>query len=74
MASLNGMGVSRIHTERNREIISAFDAGASAEQLSIIHAISLARVRDILYDEKHRREASPDPFYRQLRGSRASCV
>jgi hypothetical protein len=59
----------KLNTDRNREILLAFEAGSSPEQLSEVYAISATRVREILYEEKHRRNHSPDPFYRQLRRS-----
>jgi len=54
---------------RNREILAGFEAGLSVEALGERHGLTLARIRTILIDEKHRRNLSPEPFYRVLRNS-----
>jgi Mor family transcriptional regulator len=54
-------------SDRNRLIFAAFEAGRSLEQLGEDHALSHARVRAVLTDEKHKRVISPEPFYRALR-------
>ena len=57
-------------SDRNRLIFAAFEAGRSLEQLGEDHALSHARVRAVLTDEKHKRVISPELFYRTLRGAR----
>jgi Mor family transcriptional regulator len=54
--------------DRNRRIFAAFEAGRSTEQLSKEYALTDARIRAILTDERHKRSVSPHPFYRGLRG------
>ena len=54
--------------DRNRRIFAAFEAGRSTEQLGEDYALTDARVRAILTDERHKRSVSPHPFHRSLRG------
>ena len=57
----------RVTAERNREILAAIEAGQPLEQICRSHALSRARVREIVMDEKCRRSFSSDPFYRNWR-------
>jgi Mor family transcriptional regulator len=58
--------------DRNRNMMALFEAGSSIEALMIWFGLSKNRVMAILRDEKNRRAASPDPFYRKLRSQAAS--
>ena len=58
--------------DRNRRIFAAFEAGRSIEHLGEEYALTDARVRAILTDERHKRSVSPHPFYRSLRGLSAA--
>ena len=60
------------NTNRNRDIVAAFEAGIAVEQLSGDYCLTQARIRAILVDERNRRAVSPDPFYRVLRASSSS--
>jgi len=53
--------------DRNRRMMADFEAGHSLEQLGADHALTALRVLAVLTDERHRRNVSPDPFYRSLR-------
>jgi Mor family transcriptional regulator len=59
-----------MHTNRNRDMLAAFEAGATVEQLAAEHGLSRNRVRAVLNDERHRQAISPTPFYRKLRQAR----
>lgn len=52
-----------IKSERNREIMVAFEAGQSIEELAATFTLTENRVRALLSDEKHRRVVSIDPYY-----------
>ena len=52
---------------RDRAMLVAFEAGQTVEQLARDHALTLGRVRDILKCERHKRNLSPEPFYRAIR-------
>ena len=56
-------------SDRNRLIFAAFDAGRTLEQLGKDHGLSPLRIRSILTAEQHRRNVSPEPFYRALRAA-----
>lgn len=53
--------------ERNREMLAAYEAGRTIQQLSEDYRLSVASIGSILTGERHKREISPDPFYRALR-------
>jgi hypothetical protein len=55
------------NTNRNRLIFVAFSEGRSAELIGKDYALTNARVRAILTDERNKRSVSPHPFYRDLR-------
>ena len=59
-------------TDRDRELIAAFEAGRSREELSEIYGLSVLRVQAIITVENHRRAVSPEPFYRSLRAQGAA--
>ena len=54
-------------SDRNRTLMALFEAGKSIKDLMVRFGLSKNRVMAILRDEKNRRAASPDPFYRSLR-------
>jgi len=54
-------------TDRNREMFARFKAGQTVESLGEQYDLSVARVRALLTDEKHRHEVSPECFYRTWR-------
>jgi len=56
-------------SDRNRNLMSLFEAGNSIKELMIRFGLSKNRVMAILRDERNRRAASPDPFYRSLRAA-----
>ena len=58
--------------DRNRNMMALFEAGNSIEALMELHGLSKNRVMAILRDERNRRAASTDPFYRNLRSQAAS--
>ena len=58
--------------DRNRKMIALFEAGNSIEALMTWYGLSKNRVMAILRDEKNRRAASTDPFYRAFRNQAAS--
>jgi len=58
--------------DRNRNMMAQFEAGNSIETLMTWYGLSKNRVMAILRDEKNRRAASTDPFYRNLRSQAAS--
>ena len=53
--------------ERDCAIFVAFEAGRTLEQLVEDYALKVDRVRDIIVAERHKRNVSPEPFYRSLR-------
>ena len=55
------------NTARNHAILVAFEAGRTVAQLADDYALSPVRIRDILKDQRHRRNLSPEPFYRAMR-------
>jgi len=59
-------------SDRNRNLMSLFEAGNSIKELMIRFGLSKNRVMAILRDERNRRAASTDPFYRNLRSQAAS--
>ena len=59
-------------SDRNRNLMSLFEAGKSVKELMINFGLSKNRVMAILRDERNRRAASTDPFYRNLRSQAAS--
>ena len=58
--------------DRHRHMMAHFEAGNSIETLMTWYGLSKNRVMAILRDEKNRRAASTDPFYRNLRSQAAS--
>ena len=54
-------------TERDRQILAAFEAGKSIEELSQVHGLTSKRITAILTTERHKRTVSMDPFYRSIR-------
>jgi len=56
-------------SDRNRRMMALFEAGKPIDELMICFELSKNRVCAILRDERNRRAASPDPFYRNLRKS-----
>jgi Mor family transcriptional regulator len=59
-------------SDRNRNLIALFEAGKSIRELMLKFGLSKNRVMAILRDERNRRAASTDPFYRNLRAQAAS--
>jgi Mor family transcriptional regulator len=59
-------------SERDCEILVAFEAGRAIEQLTVDYALTDLRVRAIIIAERHRRAISPEPFYRALRRAQPS--
>lgn len=55
--------------KRNQEMLAAYEAGRTIEQLSKDYGLSVASIGSVLTGERHKREVSPDPFYRALRQS-----
>jgi predicted transcriptional regulator len=53
---------------RNHEMLAAYEAGRTVEQLSEDHGLACTSVRSILTGERHKRRLSPELFYRALRG------
>ena len=58
-------------SDRNRTLIALFEAGKSVKDLMVRFGLSKNRVMAILRDERNRRAASTDPFYRNLRNQSA---
>ena len=56
-------------SERNREMLAAYEAGRTVKQLSEDYGLSRASIGSILTGERHRRRLSSEPFYRSLRES-----
>jgi len=52
---------------RNREIFSRFKAGTNVESLAEQYGLTAQRIRALLIDERHRRNLSPELFYRAKR-------
>ena len=59
--------------DRDRAIFIAFEGGRTLEQLAQDYAVTPARIRAILADERLRRVNSPDPFYKAIRQSK-DCI
>jgi Mor family transcriptional regulator len=55
------------NSERNREMLGAYEAGRTIEQLAEDYGLSIASVSPILTGERHLRRESPEPYYRALR-------
>jgi len=55
------------NSERNRQMLAAYEAGRTVEQLAQDYGLSIASISSILTGERHRRRESPEPFYRDLR-------
>jgi Mor family transcriptional regulator len=53
--------------ERNRTILSAFEAGRSVAQLSRQFDLTEGTVREIIRQEAHRRAVITDAYYRGFR-------
>ena len=58
-------------SDRNREMMALHEAGKPVEALMVKFGLSKNRVMAVLRDEKNRRAASPEPFYRNLRSQAA---
>ena len=56
-------------SDRNRRLMAMFETGQSIPALMVKFGLSKNRVMAILRDERNRRAASPDPFYRSLRAA-----
>jgi Mor family transcriptional regulator len=54
-------------SERNREMLAAYEVGRTVEQLSKDYGLSRSSIGSILTGERHRRRLSPEPFYRSFR-------
>ncbi len=52
---------------RDREMLDQFEAGQTISQLADEHRITISRVFDVLRSERHRRNVSPEPYYRDGR-------
>lgn len=59
-------------SDRNRKLMALFEAGNPIEGLMVRFGLSKNRVMAILRDEKNRRAASTDPFYRKFREQTAT--
>ncbi len=55
------------NSERNRKMLTAYEAGRTVEQLSEDYGLSCSSIGSILTGERHRRRLSPETFYRSLR-------
>jgi hypothetical protein len=53
--------------KRDHEILTAFEAGRTPEQLAEDHALGVGRIHAIIAAERCKRAVSPAPFYRTLR-------
>ena len=58
--------------ERNHKMLEEFKAGRTIQELSEDYGLSIASISPILTGERHRRELSPHPFYRDLRDASRS--
>jgi len=56
-------------TDRNREMFSRFKAGMTVESLAAQYGLTVQRIRALLIDERHRRNLSPEHFYRAQRSA-----
>lgn len=52
---------------RDQALLKAFEAGVSMKDLASNYGMTVARVRDVIRSERHRRAVSPDPFYKNQR-------
>jgi hypothetical protein len=64
-----GIFVTRKTFQRNRVIVAASLDGATTRELALHFNLSLKSVTEIIRNERHRLELSPDPLYRALRQS-----
>ena len=55
------------NAERNREMLAAYEAGRTIQQLAQDFGLSKDSIGSILTGERHRRKLSPDPYYRAFR-------
>jgi uncharacterized protein (DUF433 family) len=55
---------------RNQAILSAFETGVTVQQLVTAFGITEDRVRAVLHDEKNKRIASQDAYYRERRSAK----
>lgn len=69
-ASMRPIRHRRATSERNRRLMAEFEAGTIVRELAAKFGVSEDRVRTLLRDEKNRREASVEPFYRDFRRKR----
>ena len=53
--------------ERNREMLAAYEAGRTIQQLAQDYGLSETSIGSILTGERHKRALSPDPYYRAFR-------
>ena len=53
--------------DRNREIMALFEGGEPIEGLMTRYNLTNSRIRAILADERNRRAASLDGYYRKYR-------
>jgi Mor family transcriptional regulator len=63
---------SRKTMNRNREMFSRFKAGMTVDGLAAQYGLTVQRIRALLIDEKHRRDLSPEHFYRTQRSAGVS--
>jgi Mor family transcriptional regulator len=54
---------------RNREMFSRFKAGMAVDGLAAQYGLTVQRIRAVLIDERHRRDLSPEHFYRAQRSA-----
>jgi Mor family transcriptional regulator len=59
-------------SDRNRKLMALFETGHTIPALMAKFGLSKNRVMAILRDERNRRAASTDPFYRNLRAANQS--
>ena len=55
--------------QRNRTIVLASLNGATTGELALLFNLSQKSITEIIRNERHRVELSPDPLYRALRQS-----
>ncbi len=60
------------HSDRNRAMLVAYEAGRSTELLRDEHGLSCSYISAILTGERHKRQVSPHPFYRSFRQAQAA--
>jgi hypothetical protein len=53
--------------ERDRQILTAFEAGHSIEELSALHGLTCERVTKIVTAERNKRTVRPETYYRSIR-------